>query len=170
MGRARGVPSWSPSAERHSGSGQEVNRRLPRLSGVTAAPAAVIVLPNRRRKCPIRLGLENNPREAFIPWPGRGGAEVRGGGREEGVEGKQEASTFFLFLRVAVALVFDEAGAGRAPVAGHALQAALHQLAELAARPRRHHLVVLALTGTHADVALGKGGDEQVARATKSCR
>lgn len=41
------------------------------------------------------------------------------------------AFTFFLFLGVAVALVFDEAGAGRASSAGHALQTPLHQLAQL---------------------------------------
>lgn len=35
-------------------SAQEINRRLPRLSGVTVAPSVVIVLLNRRRKCPIR--------------------------------------------------------------------------------------------------------------------
>lgn len=41
------------------------------------------------------------------------------------------AFTFFLFLGVAVALVFDEAGAGGASSAGHALQTPLHQLAQL---------------------------------------
>ncbi len=59
------------------------------------------------------------------------------------------AFTFFLFLWVAVALIFDEARAGWASGAGHALQAALHQLAQLAARSWRHHLTVLALTSTH---------------------
>lgn len=108
------------------GSGQEINSRLSRLSGVTVAPTVVIVLLNRRRKRPIRRRLENNLMEgggcSFLFR--RGGAEVRGGRQQEGqteggacvgVEGKQDvlglAFTFFLFLRVAVALIFDKAGA-----------------------------------------------------------
>lgn len=60
---------------------------------------------------------------------------------ERWAESKEEAGrawarhlTFFLFLRVAVALIFDEAGAGRASRAGYALEAPLHQLAQLEAR------------------------------------
>lgn len=63
----------------------------------------------------------------------RGGAEVRGR-RQQDRTNKGEVGcgrTFFLFLRVAVALVFDEAGAGRASSAGHALQTPLHQLTQL---------------------------------------
>lgn len=67
-----------------------------------------------------------------------------GGGRSKGSKACL-AFTFFLFLWVAVALIFDEARARRASGASHALQAALHQLAQLAARPGRHHLTVLAL-------------------------
>lgn len=62
------------------------------------------------------------------------GEEGRGGEAWVGtLKGSQAclAFTFFLFLRVAVALVFDEAGAGRASSAGHALQTPLHQLAQL---------------------------------------
>lgn len=81
----------------------------------------------------------------------RWGVGVRGaaGGtnRQGGLKGSKTclAFTFFLFLWVAVALIFDEAGAGWASGAGYALQAALHQLAQLAARSRWHHLTVLAL-------------------------
>ena len=137
-------------------SGQEINRRLPRLSGVTVAPAVVIVLLNRRRKRPIRGWKTIWGVLSFLGW--RGGAEVRGGreqqGQTEGGRGSKGsktclAFTFFLFLWVAVALIFDEPGAGGASGAGHALQAALHQLAQLAGRPRWHHLTVLALTSKH---------------------
>lgn len=68
------------------GSGQEINSRLSRLSGVTVAPAVVIVLLNRRRKRPIRRRLENNPtgvRGCSFLFR-RGGAEVRGGRQQEG--------------------------------------------------------------------------------------
>lgn len=70
--------------------GQEINRRLPRLSGVTVAPAAVIVLLNRRRKRPIRLGLENNLRGALVPgqegWS-RGERRETAGGTNRGGRG-----------------------------------------------------------------------------------
>lgn len=75
-----------PRLESESGatlrSAQEINRRLLRLSGVTVAPAAVIVLLNRRRKRPIRLGLENNLRGAFVP-----GQEGWSRGERKGEEG-----------------------------------------------------------------------------------
>lgn len=63
----RAGPELEPESRATLKPGQEINRRLPRLSGVTVAPAAVIVLLNRRRKRPIRLRLENNLRGAFIP-------------------------------------------------------------------------------------------------------
>lgn len=159
----RAVPGLENQSRATLRSGQEINRRLPRLSGVTVAPAAVIVLLNRRRKRPIRLGLENNLRGAFIPGKeGWSRGERRGGGGGRQQEGQTEgggvrglrgsktclAFTFFLFLWVTVALIFDEAGAGWASGAGHALQAALHQLAQLAAWSWWHHLAVLALTST----------------------
>lgn len=85
-------------------SGQEINKPLPRHSGVTVAPAVVIVLQNRRRKRPIRLRLENNLRGAFIPGHERwskgerkgekGRRETAGGtngrGSSEGMEAKQD--------------------------------------------------------------------------------
>lgn len=85
-------------------SGQETNSSLPRLSGVTAAPAAVIVLLNRRRKRPIRFRLKNNLRGAFVPvqeWGSRGeGRETAGGtngGRTGvGVERKQDVLGLYL--------------------------------------------------------------------------
>lgn len=71
------VPRLGPELEPGAalGSGQEVNTRLQPLSGVTMAPAALIVLENRRRKRPIRARLENNLR----------------GGREEQSRGEGEA-------------------------------------------------------------------------------
>lgn len=80
-----------------------------------------------------------------------GGERLRGEGWEVGGEWRGSRTclarllTFFLFLRVAVALIFDEAGAGRASRAGYALQASLHQLAQLKARPWRHAVTVLTL-------------------------
>lgn len=121
----------------HAGWGQETNRFLPPLLGsvgLTAAPAAVIVLLNGRKR-PIRPKKQSV--ESRRDKPG-------GGGRSKGSKACL-AFTFFLFLWVAVALIFDEARARRASGASHALQAALHQLAQLAARPGRHHLTVLAL-------------------------
>lgn len=61
------------------------------------------------------------------------GEDKQGRGGVWALKGSQPclACTFFLFLRVAVALIFDEAGAGRASSAGHALQTPLHQLAQL---------------------------------------
>lgn len=81
-------------------SGQETNSSLPRLSGVTAAPAAVIVLLNRRRKRPIRFRLENNLRGAFVPvqeWGSRGEVRETAGGRTGvGVERKQDVLGLYL--------------------------------------------------------------------------
>lgn len=61
------------------------------------------------------------------------GEDKQGSGGVWALKGSQPcmACTFFLFLRVTVALIFDEAGAGRASSAGHALQTPLHQLAQL---------------------------------------
>lgn len=86
-------------------SAQETNRRLPRLSGVTVAPAAVIVLLNRRRKRPIRPEQKTIWGELLFLGR-RGGAEVRRGGgteggtnrggKDEGVEGMQEVLGLYL--------------------------------------------------------------------------
>lgn len=65
------VPCQNWSREATLGSGQETNRRLPRPSGVTEAPAAEIVLLNRRRKRPIRKQSEGSLRS----WAG--GVEQR---------------------------------------------------------------------------------------------
>lgn len=98
-----------------------------------------------------RWFLLRRGRAAEVGGMGRG-LGARGGGR--GRRGSRTClarpPTFFLFLRVTVALIFDEAGAGRASGAGHALQAPLHQLAQLEARPRRHPGTVLALCAAHA--------------------
>lgn len=156
------ILSSSPRSRAKPSQGQEINRRLPRLSGVTVAPAAVIVLLNRRRKRPIRHRLENNLRGAFIPakegWSrGESGGsssrrdKQRGGRCALGLKGSKTclAFTFFLFLRVAVALIFDEPRAGWASRARHALQSALHQLTQLTGWSRWHYLTVLALNSTH---------------------
>lgn len=73
------TPCRSCSSQRRSGLGQEVNSCPSRLSGVTVAPAVVIVLQNRRRKRPIRRRLENNRmriRGVLFLWR-RGGARGR---------------------------------------------------------------------------------------------
>lgn len=76
------------------GSGQEINSRLSRLSGVTVAPAVVIVLLNRRRKRPIRRRLENNLMEGegvFVSvqegWSRGERGETAGGTNTGGREG-----------------------------------------------------------------------------------
>lgn len=73
--------------------GQEINRLLPRLSGVTVVSAAVIVLLNRRRKRPIRLRLENNLRVALVPgqerWSKSEGKKEEGDSRRDKQRGEQ---------------------------------------------------------------------------------
>lgn len=120
------APETKPESRATVRSGQKINSRLPRLSGVTAAPTAVIVLLNRRRKRPIRVRLNNNLKKGgggFVPVQegrsrGEGmetaGEDKQGRGEVWASKGSQPCldCTFFLFLRVAVALILDEAGAG----------------------------------------------------------
>lgn len=93
--------SCSPGEKHHWGLGQEINRRLPNLSGVTVAPAAVIVLPNRRRKSPIRTQSKESFYFSGAELRLRGAGLAAGGtnrvGRSARVKGSK-TFTFFLFL------------------------------------------------------------------------
>lgn len=93
------MPELKPKSRATVRSGQEINSCLARLSGVTVAPAAVIVLLNRRRKRPIRL--ENNLRGAVVPvqegWSrGEGGDSRRDKRGQGGVERKQDVLGLYL--------------------------------------------------------------------------
>lgn len=105
------------------------------------------------RKPPIRL---RGKKQSAEPWELRGwGGGEAGVEREEGKgEGRHSVATFLLFLRVAVALIFNEAGAGWTSGASHALQPALDELAQITPGAGTQSLAALRLwrLSSHAPV------------------
>lgn len=85
-------------------------------------------------------------KQSAEPWEQRGwGGGKAGVEREEGRrEGRHSVATFLLFL-VAVALIFNEAGAGWTSGAGHALQPALDELAQITPGAGTQSLAILRL-------------------------